>query len=194
MLGNMKVGTAEKFSQIAQKSLANYPSAADTLLKEYGITSGLDDDTAFAAVAHFGNDICFHAPTTQFASGWPGKCYVYHFNIPNPWEGPWKGVSGHIFDVATLFMNLNEQLPPEARSIAEKFSEHVILYINGKEPFPLYGGEQGTMIYGPPGSNVDFIVGNDVRKKGRSGILVQLADEIGYDALIEVFTAFASTK
>lgn len=191
---NLKSGAGKSFCESVRQSLRGHPSEADALLKVYNVTPELADNEAFSAIAHFGTDICFHAATTQLARGYSGKAFVYHFNMPNPWEGPWKGVPGHIFDVAVLFMNYHDRLSAEDRDISEKYATHVIEFIAGIEPYPRFSSDGGAMVYGPPGKGADFITGNDLNKLGRRADLVPIAEQVGYDALFQAWMAFTTSK
>ena len=194
ILSNLKTGAGKSFCDSVRKSLPDHQSDAEALLKSYEIHADQTDDEAFAAVARFGTDICFHAATRQFARGWPGKAFVYHFNLPNPWEGPWKGVSGHIFDVATLFLNYHDLLSAEDRNIAEQYATNVIDLIAGRDPYPPFSGDTGAMIYGPPGKGAEFVTGNDLGKRGRQNSLVPIAQRIGYDRLFQAWMAFTTSS
>lgn len=72
-------------------SLISLPlSQAAKILSAYGITPNTPDTPALRAILRFATDIGFLAPTISLANGWSGAAYVYHFNEPNPWDGPWK--------------------------------------------------------------------------------------------------------
>ena len=194
MIGHKKAGAGKSFCSALRKSLSDHPSEADTLLAAYGITPELPDDVAFQAITLFATDISFHAPTMQFAEGWPSKVYVFHFNSPNPWEGPSKGVAGHVLDVAFLFQNYNKFLPAEQKNVAESFASQVVDFVNGRAPFPQYDPENGgAMVLGPPAKGIEFVRSKDPESMGRRKTLLPVASWIGFDRLIQAWLAFMSS-
>ena len=194
MIGHKKSGAGKSFCNAIHKSLSDCPSEAETLLAAYGLTSETPDDAAFHAITLFGTDISFHAPTIEFAKGWPSEAYIFHFNSPNPWEGPSKGVAGHVLDVAFLFQNYNEFLSAEQKNIAESFASLVIDFVTGQSPFPPYNPDNpGAMILGPPATGVEFKQSSDLEGRGRRATLLPIASRVGYDRLIQAWLGFMSS-
>ncbi|KAK1777632.1 Alpha/Beta hydrolase protein [Copromyces sp. CBS 386.78] len=66
------------------------------------------------AVLDLATDICFALGARAFARAWsqkPGaEAFLYRFNVPNPWDGPWKGHATHILDIALALQNYREHL------------------------------------------------------------------------------------
>ena len=193
MLAHRKAGAAKSFCDTIQKALSDRPGEAQTLLDAYGIKPDLPDDAAFHAITLFATDIQFHAPTNEFAKLWPRNAYVFHFNSPNPWEGPSKGVAAHVLDVAFLFQNYNEFLSEEQRKIAEAFASQAIDFINGKAPFPAYDNEKGgAMVLGPPANGTEFVQTKDPEGLGRRKNLLPMAGRMGYDPILQAWLSFMS--
>ena len=146
------IGTA--LSNSLARSLQDFPQVTETLLQGYGIVPEMTDGSVDNVnnVLRFAHDIGFYAPLVTIAEGWPGKAYVFDFNEPNPWDGPFKGVASHILDIAFLFQNYNEYLDQDQRTSAETFGAHFLDFVGGKEPYSAYDpGKGGAMIYGPGG-------------------------------------------
>ena len=74
------------------------------------------------------------------------EVYKYHFNCPNPWPGPWKGVAVHGQDVVWALQNYNDHLPHGQREAAELMAKHMIAFVNGEAPYP-EGRNEGAMVY-----------------------------------------------
>ena len=193
MLGHKKAGAAKLFCRAIHKSLENHPGEAEALLEAYGINPELPDEAAFHAITLFATDIQFHSAILEFTRGWPREAFVFHFNEPNPWEGPSKGVAAHVLDVAFLFQNFNEFLPVEQRKIAETFASHTIDFICGKAPFPPYDPTSGgAMVYGPPAKGAEFIKSSEPKCLGRSDKLLRIAGRIGYETILQAWLSFMS--
>ncbi|PVH70749.1 putative carboxylesterase [Cadophora sp. DSE1049] len=130
-------GICQAFRNSITNSLRNYDGAAQAILEEYHIKADSEDESTMYAILQFANDIAFAAPVTAFTRFWtPSDVYVYHFNEPNPWEGPGKGLATHILDVAFLLLNFNDHLSEPQKSTAKLFAGHFIDFVNGEAPFP----------------------------------------------------------
>ena len=194
MLAHKKQNAAKTFCTCTQNTLKD-STHADALLSAYGITPNLSDEEGFQKVLLFGTDILFQAPTLEVAKGWPKEAYVFHFNSPNPWEGPMKGVANHILDIAFLFQNYNGFLPQEQKSVAEKFGQHLIEFVNGRQPWPAYSQEQGgAMVYGPPTKGAEFISGKQRERYGRRDNLEGIKAKIGCEPLKQVWQSFMAAS
>jgi carboxylesterase type B len=176
-----KTELAQIFKQAATAALENHPSLVETILSTYGISSAATSDAAFKGVLDFATDILFYASTMKLAQSWPGAAYVYHFNEPNPWDGPYKGEATHILDIAFLFQNYNEYLSDEQRATAKAFAGHLITFVHGEEPYERYDANRGgAMVYGPPVQPPGFVIGLDAGLYGRRREIFDIA---GYAAL-----------
>lgn len=174
------------------------PDVGDKLLAGYGIKSDLDDEEAFLRVLEVANDVGFYVPTNAFAETFAAKgaqkAYVYRFNEPNPWDGPWKGCANHILDIAFLFQNFSEYLDEQQRTAAEQFAEDVFKFCYGEAPWEAWKSDKRVAkVLGPNGK---MEVTEDVPGKvGRRSILFDRAEEIGVevqgmDKICDVFNAF----
>lgn len=115
---------------------------------------------------------------------------MYHLNEPNPWDGPFKGHSTHIFDVALLFKNFDHELDDPARTVGQAFGDNIIKFINNEKPWQattaerpvalVYGGQAG------PGELVE----DKPENVGRRETIFEFRTTIGFDTLHEAFTAF----
>lgn len=188
-----KAGIASSFVQSATKTLGAQSELATTLLETYGIRSETPDDEALIKILEFATDIGFTAPVLEMAHGWPTTAFVYHFNEPNPWDGPYKGKSTHILDVAFLFQNYNDYLSLEQRKSAEKFAKDLIAFVNGHDPYPNHVPAQGGgQLYGPPAEEGNaFVQGPKLEDYGRSSKIFRFAGEPGMDRLSAVWDQFA---
>jgi carboxylesterase type B len=196
MLGSRRVGIARFFRKSIEKSFAHHPSSAEKLFQAYGITSDLPDDIAIRSIFTFATDIGFLAPAVSLARGWPGKAYVYHFNEPNPWDGEWKGDATHVLDVAFLFQNFNEFLPPAQKDVALIFARDYIRFVNGGTPWPTFeSGNQGAMVYGPSlerssAAFMSYAGGNPEESCGRRSTIFKLGEDIPFDELATAWGDF----
>ena len=127
------------------------------------------------------------------AKGWPKDAYVFHFNSPNPWEGPSNGVAGHVLDLAFLLQNFNDFLSVDQKNVAETFASQVIDFISGRAPFPAYDAAKGgVMVYGPPAEGAGFMQTNDPVKLGRRNSLEPIASRVKFDRLVHAWLSFMS--
>lgn len=191
-LMHRKHGIAGAFCQHMQKAL---PSAgiADRLLQAYSITPDLADDTVFFRVLEVANDVGFYVPTVAYAQALSSgvKTYVYRFNEPNPWKGPWQGHSTHVLDIAFLFQNFNDYLEPPQRELAEKFAQDVLRFVHGEEPWRAWDSQiRVAKVLGPEGK-VE-IVDDGAETVGRRRVMFELAEEVadGMDILADAFNSF----
>ena len=193
-----KVGIAKAFSDSARKTLVAQPTAAENLLEAYGITKNLtDDELALQLVLRFATDIGFFAPALAFAKAWTGHAYLFHFNEPNPWEGPWKGEATHILDVAFLFQNFNAFLSDPQIRVATDFATNVFHFVTtGKPLWPAFKTEEpGAYVFGPSKESTTEFVANynsgiAEEGSGRKPTILQLGDSIGLDELAAVWGNF----
>ena len=189
-----KKGIASAFcSTISKGVLADTPEVANKLLSAYSLHPDLDDDDeAFFKVLQVANDINWYICTLAFAEAMDGeiKTYMYRFNEPNPWEGPWKGYATHILDVAFLLQNFNEFLEEEgSRKTAEHFALDFIRFVNGREPWTEWKADKNVAkVFGQEGKME--VVEDVPEKTGRRSIMLELGKEVRFDKLNEAFNAF----
>lgn len=136
-------------------------SAINTLLSTYSMTEAsladLSDEESLRRILDWGHDIAFLAPTVALAREWAAcrnAAYVYRFNETNPWDGPWKGRSTHILDVAYLLLNFTEKLSDAQIGVAKSFAGDFIKFVNGQQPWqPITASQEGVRVYGPSNEN-----------------------------------------
>ncbi|GAB7352676.1 hypothetical protein MBLNU459_g3038t1 [Dothideomycetes sp. NU459] len=188
-IGHRKPGIGATFTKHVQATLPS--EAAARLLKVYDITPDSPDDTAFLNVLHFNNDMQFYATTIAYATATSSKgtsTYVYRFNETNPWDGPWKGQSNHIIDVAFLFQNFNEFLDESRKGAAVKFGELFIDFVNGKAPWDAWSvGNEKAMVLEDGKTKV---VKDVPEETGRRAEFLKLAQDVGFDTVNNVWTSF----
>ncbi|KAI5799832.1 Alpha/Beta hydrolase protein [Geopyxis carbonaria] len=186
-----KAGIQSKFSSALCRCLRDKAAVVTRMLDSYGIAPPASEDAAFMALHELLNDVAFYAPTVMKAQGWPRNknCYLYHFNVPNVWPGPLKGEANHILDIAYMFQNYNEHLPPEGVAVAREFAAKVIAFVNGEKPwspFSLVRGE--ACIIGAGGCKVRPAA--EKESVGRRQKVWRFIDEIGFDRLWGAFQVF----
>ena len=191
-LMHRKKGLGAVFCESMQKSFST-AEITDKLLNAYGIKPDLDNDTAFFRILQVANDIGFYIPTTTYAEGFHKhmKTYMYRFNEPNPWDGPWKGQSTHILDIAFLFQNFNQFLAEPQRQLAEQFALDTLAFVSGKAPWDGWTNEKRVARVLGPGGKVE-VIEDEPEKVGRRKVLFELAAELpgGMDHISEAFNGF----
>lgn len=166
---------------------------AKKLLTGYEIDSSTEDDLAFERVLQFGGDVSFYAGTLAFAQGLEKDMpvYVYRFNEPNDWPGPWQGRSTHIHDLACLFQNFSDFLSGAQNQLAEEFATDVLRYANNKEPWQCWTkARKVAKVIATDGGGMK----EDVPEQtGRRKFFVDLADEVGFGTLRGAFDQFMTS-
>ncbi|OHE99045.1 carboxylesterase [Colletotrichum orchidophilum] len=181
-----KKNIAASFTRIINAALSHHVDSAGQILQAYGISDITSDDEAFIRILQFASDIGFRAPAESFVKSFPGDAYLLEFAEANPWEGPFRGYSTHVLDVAFLFQNYNEHLGDTQRKSAELFLTDIIDFVHGQapwQPFQDAGGrmlyQDGTRAYKEAGAN-----------PARYDLLLELGEKIGLDSLLEAWGAF----
>lgn len=193
-LASRKPAIGKSFSEFMKKAFSTELEAVESALYAYGITPTTSDDDAFLRVLQFGTDIAFLAPVHSFATAWPGNAYVYHFNEPNPWDGPWKGQAGHVLDVSFLFMNFSRDLTAEQKAVGEAFGESFLKFFNGIVPWPAFKNDRPSalIIGGSDKARGSAYVtdSRDPKETGRRQEIYTFAEAVGLDAIIDAWNAF----
>jgi hypothetical protein len=175
-LAERKSGIAARFCTSLTTNVSE--SSAEAVLKAYNLTPSTDDDVALKTILTYATDIAYASPALAFARSWQGKAYYYHFNEPNPWDGLFKGCSTHVLDAAFLFQNYNEKLSPEAREVAVSLAKAFLNFANGIAPWQAFHAEQGNaQTFGPSGTSISSVVGNNGWGHGRRDNLFKLREE-----------------
>ncbi|KAL3463902.1 Alpha/Beta hydrolase protein [Aspergillus heterothallicus] len=197
---HIKIECAKKFGKAVNTVFSSQSHVAAEILKSYGLADDkISDDDAHLSVLNFINDVLFFTPVLTFAQGWKGHAYVYYFNEGNPWDGPLKGRTNHILDLAYFFQNFRESLSPEQQDIAVAFAEDFFKFCHGQAPWPAI--TPGTVTsgftarcYGPSseGSTVGVVNQAYGGQSQRRSNFYDVADRVGLDELAKVFNVFMS--
>ncbi|KAI8674332.1 COesterase domain-containing protein [Fusarium keratoplasticum] len=129
-----KLGIGAAFSDHVRSNLPHQSQVADKLLEIYKIRDEKSDDEALLSIIQFASDIGYRATAHALAKAFPGESFLLQFSEPNPWEGPFKGHTTHVLDIAFLFQNYNEHLDSQQRASAIQFAQDVILFMHGHAP------------------------------------------------------------
>ena len=187
-LAHRKKDIASAFCEAMSSSLFSHPGLADRLCSSYELDRSTPDDAAFEKVLRVANDVNFYIPTLTLAQNLSTagvNTFMYRFNEPNPWEGPWKGHATHIIDIIFLLQNFNEFLGEEQKAMAEEFGRDVVSFINGKAPWTEW---KKAKMLGPEGKTE--IIDDEPPKVGRRDIMLELGKEVGLDTLSQAFDGF----
>lgn len=190
-MSGKKAGIAKTFAASIRGSLPE--KVANKLLIGYDIDSSTEDDQAFERVLQFGGDVSFYAGTLAFAQGLEKDMpvYVYRFNEPNDWPGPWQGRSTHIHDLAFLFQNFSDFLSGAQNQLAEEFATDVLSFANNKEPWQSWmKSRKVAKVIAKDGGGMK----EDLPEQtGRRMFFVDLASEVGLDTLRGAFDRFMTS-
>ncbi len=87
-----------------------------------------------------------------------------------PLDGPFKGKSTHVLDVAFVFQNFNHKLSDEQVRSAQLFGRDIVSFTNGEDPFPTLdaGREDGYIIRGHRATSCRTCMAWVPRKRSRS--------------------------
>jgi hypothetical protein len=197
-LAQRKAGIAEALSASLRNNLPE--DAAAAVLDAYGLSITADDDTAMQHVIELATDIAYFMPALAYARSYPGKTYYYHFNEPNPWDGPFKGYSTHMLDAAFLFQTFNENMSSEARMVAKGMAADFVKFANSVKPWAEYrkGSEDAEKVrtYGPSDKKTLSMTINSGRGNGRRVVLLELSENgrVDLDQLSIAWDLFVAGK
>jgi hypothetical protein len=148
------------------------------------------------------NDISFYLPVLAYAKSWPGNAYVYHFNEPNPWDGPNKGQASHSLDVAYFYQNYNDYLNSDEQAVAQAIAEDFLKFCHGLVPWPAVGREGSSSpytarVYGPSSQKEITGIASQEHEYGgrtvRRSTLPVIAQQVPPDELLKVVHIFRSS-
>lgn len=184
-LGHRTDNLAGTLKKSLETVLPDNPATVSAILNGYGVD---ESNTDRLPVLHFINDISFargaKAPAQAWAQAGPRlttKAFLTHFNMPNPWTGPWQGHATHALDISILLGNYDEFLSQGQRACGERMAGGLLSLVHGQEPFPSYSGTQDgvTMVYfaGADSKVDESYTSNESEehKTKRRGILDQVA-------------------
>lgn len=182
-----KQGLAAAFSDHVRSNLTHQSQVADKLLEIYKIRHETSDDEALLRIIQFASDIGYRATAHALAKTFPGESFLLQFSEPNPWEGPFKGHTTHVLDVAFLFQNYNEHLDSQQRASAVQFAQDVILFMHGHAPWDNFQKAGGMAIY--ENGTKKVVEGRDTMIEEYAGML-ELGEIVGLDFLIKLVDGF----
>ena len=186
MLMGRKDHIGSHFRTSISASLTSFPGQAQQLFDAYNIHEDTPDDQAIRSCLGFCTDIAFYASAATITKAWPSQAYLYHFNVPNPWDGPNKGEVSHILDVAFLFQNFNQYLTKDLSAVARKFALHFISFVNGREPYPPQLHDRpGVQVYGSSTDACAYFNAPTYDEIQRGLIVWQVGAKTGLDTLRE---------
>ncbi|CAK7234976.1 hypothetical protein SBRCBS47491_009133 [Sporothrix bragantina] len=184
-----KKGIAAAFATFVRSFLASHPQEAEKLLGLYGLGSGstIDDDEAFISILRFATDIGYRAPAHTLAKTFAGQAYVLQFSEPNPWDGPFKGYTTHVLDVAFFFQNYNDHLSESQKATAVKLASDIFQFVHGNAPWDDFRKSEQVVVYqngGRTGNNSQALTTEEYQ-----GVL-KVGDVVGLDTLANAVVAF----
>jgi hypothetical protein len=184
------LNVAQQLSDALKLALPGHESTIASLLDEYGISKAANNDVACRAILQLANDLSFYLPCDFFARFFPGRRFVYHMNEHNPWDGPFKGIAAHILDVTFLFKNFDEFLPVGTKAVAQAFSDNVIKFISGEDPWQASTRENRVaLVYGND-AGIGQLRKDEPENVGRRATIFRYQDSIGFDALLNAVSDF----
>lgn len=196
---------------LKSKALEHFPPAvreilpaeiASAVLNMYNFPSGKssaseeDHARAFDAVIAYINDVGYYLSTISFAEGFSrpndssNGSSIFFFNHGNPWDGPFKGKASHVLDVVFMFQNYNHLMSEQQRRSAERFGIDIIKFVRGEWEVSNNSADAlKAMVYGDDGVKIaDAKNGDEV---GRNSKILEIANAVGRDKLMDVFERFA---
>ncbi|KAJ4212289.1 hypothetical protein NW759_011677 [Fusarium solani] len=182
-----KQGIGAAFSNHVRSNLPHQSQVADKLLEIYKIRDETSDDDALLRIIQFASDIGYRATAHALAKTFPGESFLLQFSEPNPWEGPFKGYTTHVLDIAFLFQNYNEHLDSQQRASAVQFAQDVILFMHGHAPWDNFQKAGGMAIY--ENGTKKVAEGRDTLTEEYASML-ELGDIVGLDFFVKLVEGF----
>ena len=107
------------------------------LLQAYLIDGNVSKEVRGERLLVLASELRFYLPALAAYRGWealspPRPASRYHFHVPNPIDGPFKGLAAHELDVAYLFQNFDPYFSDGDRRIARAMQDQFIRYIHGE--------------------------------------------------------------
>ncbi|CAG5173460.1 uncharacterized protein ALTATR162_LOCUS7632 [Alternaria atra] len=113
------------------------PSETHQLLSAYHLDGEFSKKEKEDRMLILGSELRFYLPALAAYRGWkacspPRPASRYHFHVPNPIDGPHKGLAAHELDVAYLLQNFDPHFSDNDRKIARAMQDRFIKYIHGE--------------------------------------------------------------
>ncbi|KAK4683063.1 hypothetical protein QC764_121820 [Podospora pseudoanserina] len=174
---------------------------APKIISGYGLNASAtaNSQESLKAVLDLATDICFGLGARTFVRSWSQaglEAFLCHFNVPNPWDGPWKGHATHILDIVFVLQNYRELLPVGQQKAGDQQTEDAIAFIHGEAPWPAYkiGAQEGAMVYYAPEQGEEdqsrFVSGEIPEETGRRDILQKLMKQEVLDKVMDAWDLF----
>ncbi|KNG46545.1 para-nitrobenzyl esterase [Stemphylium lycopersici] len=121
-----------------KKACATHLTASETqkLLAAYTLDGPVSKKEEAECLLELATELRFYLPTLTAYRGWkacspPRRASRYHFHVPNPVDGPYKGLASHELDVAYLLNNYDDHFDEHNRGIARAMQDQFIKYAHG---------------------------------------------------------------
>ncbi|KAH6879154.1 Alpha/Beta hydrolase protein [Alternaria rosae] len=107
------------------------------LLQFYHLDGNVSQKVKEERLLVLASELRFYLPALAAYRGWkalspPKPASRYHFHVPNPIDGPFKGLAAHELDVAYLLQNFDPYFSDNDRKVARAMQDQFIRYIHGE--------------------------------------------------------------
>lgn len=151
-------------------------SETKELISAYGLDQSLSKEEEAERLLELVSELRFYLPVLKAYQGWkacspPKRASRYHFHVPNPIDGPFKGLASHELDVVYLLQNYDEYFDEHNRMIARSMQDQFLGFINGEG----WVEEGKVVVFGRDGAiKVDEDRYDGVYRKGRGPVLEKI--------------------
>ena len=73
--------------------------------------------------------------------------YAWHFDVPSPYDNPWKGLAHHSFDNVLLWGILKYTLPEPIQKVSDMMAEAWLKFAHGEEPWEPFAKAHRWMVF-----------------------------------------------
>ena len=155
------------------------PSESQRLLAAYKLDGTPSKEEEADRLREAASELRFYLPSLAVYRGWkatspPKRASRYHFHVPNPIDGIFKGLASHELDVAYFLQNFNDHFDERNRKIAQEMADHFIKFANGEG----WVEEGNVVVFGQDGIvKVDEEKYDQVYRGGRGTVLEGIGAE-----------------
>ncbi|RMZ66765.1 carboxylesterase [Pyrenophora seminiperda CCB06] len=165
-------------SERLQKACNMHLSHSQTqeLVSAYGLDRPLRKEDEAARLLELVSELRFYLPVLEAHQSWrscspPKRASRYHFHVPNPMDGPFKGLASHELDVAYLLYNYVDHFDEHDRMIAKTMQDQFLGFINGEG----WAKDGKMVVFGYDGAvEVDEEKYDEMYRKGRGAVLEKI--------------------
>ncbi|KAI2477097.1 PnbA Carboxylesterase type B [Pyrenophora tritici-repentis] len=167
-------------------------SETQDLLSAYGLTHPLPKEEEGTRLLELVSELRFYLPALTAYQGWkacspPKRASRYHFHVPNPIEGPFKGLASHELDLAFLLQNFDEHFDERDRFVARSMQDRFLGFVNEEG----WAGAGKVVVFKREGVvEVEEGVYDGVYRKDRGAVL----EKIGVSKLWGVTEAWQGVR